>query len=135
MNKMLEVHIIPTTLQEIFMQKSILGTIAMMICFANMASLDACLNDTCSNQVIDLPQKFYVKLDHINFRDNKIYIDVDNFIYATPAIFSDEEGYYIEKIATSGDCSWYEWQCTKCGACNLRGVDWECRSCKRPISQ
>ena len=106
-----------------------------MFCFANIASLDACVDESNSEELIDLLRKFYVKVEQIAFSDNKIYIDVEDLTYVTPAIFSDENGYYIEKIAKSGNCSWYEWECSKCRACNLRGIDWECRACGRPISQ
>jgi hypothetical protein len=92
-------------------------------------------NAIAHESIIDLTKKFYVKAEQINFSENKIYIDVEGIIYETPAIYSDEDGYFIDKIAKSGDCSWYEWECSKCRFCNLRGVDYECRNCKRPISQ
>jgi hypothetical protein len=105
---------------------------AVVVCFMIPFCVQADIND---DEIINLDQKLYVKMDQIDFCDNKIYVNVDNFIYESPAIFSDQKGYYIEKIAKSGICSWYEWQCIRCYFCNLRGVDWECRSCKKPISE
>ena len=90
----------------------------------------------CCIQVVDLTKKFYITEDQIKLEGNKIYIDVEGLIYQTPAVFADENGYYIEQVAKSGNCAWYEWKCEKCGYCNLRGVDYECRvpSCQYPIS-
>ncbi len=90
----------------------------------------------CDTQIVDLTKKFYITEDQIKLSGNKIYIDVEGIIYETPAVFTDENGYYIEQVAKSGKCAWYEWECERCGYCNLRGVDYECRvpTCQYPIS-
>ena len=79
-------------------------------------------------------EKVYVGADQIQCLDNKIYVLIENDILETPALFSDEGGYYVILAAKSGNCSWYEWKCTRCGYCNLRGIDWECKACQYPIS-
>lgn len=109
-----------------------------MLCLTSVTSVYACL--TCNSNEIDLARNFYVQMEQIILSSNRIYINIDHLIYETPAIFSDENGYYVNKItidnqAKSGDCSWMEWECSKCKFCNLRGIDWVCRSCGRPISQ
>jgi len=87
--------------------------------------------------VIELADKIYIEAAQVNFADNKIYIQIKDNIFETPAIHSDENGYYIDQIAGSGRCAWYEWEChdKKCLYCNLRGIDWKCRACHRPISE
>jgi hypothetical protein len=89
---------------------------------------------TCRKESVRLTQKIYLSADQIRFANGAIYFTFDNYTYETPAIFSDEKGYYIEEIAKSGNCSWKEWQCEVCGFCNLRLVDWECRRCGFSIS-
>ena len=113
--------------------KALVLCLLLTTCFRSYAHE----NSPCCNRVIDLDRKFYVDVDQINFNNNRIYISVGDLTYETPAIFSDKNGYYIEQVAKSGDCAWYEWQCTRrdCKSCNLRGIDYECRSCKKPISQ
>jgi hypothetical protein len=114
-------------------ERALKWVVMAVLCFVNVASLHAC--KTCNGEMIDLAQKFYVKLHQVNFSNDKIYIHVEDFVYETPAIFSDVNGYYIEKVANTNDCAWYEWQCrwSDCGACNLKGVDFKCRGCKRPM--
>lgn len=106
----------------------------LVLCCFWAVSLHASLNPNCNGKIIDLEQKFYVTAEQIQFSENKIYIILKDITYVTPAILSDEDGYYIEQIAKSGNCAWYEWKCTRCGFCNMRGLDYECRSCGYPIS-
>jgi len=118
------------------MQKNQMKWIAViLVCLGSVFSLQANANENCAHEGIDLNRKIYLNVDQINFDNNKIYVSIDNFTYETPSIFSDESGYYIEKIAKSGNCPWYEWQCSHCNTCNLRGVDWECHKCKRPVAK
>ncbi|MBS0653582.1 MAG: hypothetical protein JSR39_08700 [Verrucomicrobia bacterium] len=85
--------------------------------------------------VINLEKKIYVEKDQIKLDSEKIYVELGGLIYETPVLHSDADGYYIDQVAKSGSCSWFEWECSRCGFCNLRGIDWECGSCGRSISQ
>lgn len=112
----------------------------LLVIFCCSSYSYACSNGGCEGGVIKLARKLYIARDQIDFSKNKIFVLLDKFVYETPGVFSDINGYYVDQIligdwAKSGDCSWYEWQCSRCGFCNLRGVDWECRSCNFPISQ
>lgn len=90
-----------------------------------------------NESVVELGRKYYVTLEHVNFVDDAIYIEVEGITYKTPAINTDENGYYIDRVSKSGNCRWYEWQCRnkKCKACNYRGIDRECRKCQWSISE
>lgn len=75
-----------------------------------------------------LLQKIYLHTQQIIFDDTKIFVQLnDNDIIAVPAIFSDQQGYYILK--TWGCKSW-EWKCpnTSCGRCNSLEY-YRCPSC------
>lgn len=91
-------------------------------------------NESNAESIAQLPEKFYITADQIQLSDGKIYVRVGEFVYEVPAIYSDEKGYYFDRVAKSGHCSWYEWECQGCYFCNLRGLDWKCRACGRPIS-
>ena len=105
----------------------------LLLCIHHLAMSDEKNNPS----TIPLSKKFYLNADQIHLIDNKICIQIEGYVYETPAIRSDEIGYYIDTVAQSGYCAWYEWQCrdSKCQFCNLRGIDWECRKCHRPISE
>ncbi len=79
--------------------------------------------------------KIYISSDQIHLCDNKIYVAIDAFIYETPAIHADVNGYYVLNAAKSGHCSWYQWECSnpECQSCNLIGKDWTCKKCGKPI--
>ena len=111
------------------LKKILFSLLISNICFASSAlELETCCGETSP--------KLYLTADQIHLADQKIYISVDGITYEVPGLFSDENGYYIEKVAGSGDCAWYEWQCRnkKCKACNIRGIDWTCKWCGWPIS-
>ena len=116
------------------MRKSMKWLGIMILCIVNIVSLEASLNRKCNGKVIELMQKFYVQQDQIHFNNNKIYINIEDFTYATPALLSDENGYYIDQVVGSGSCAWYEWQCTRCLTCNLRGLNLACKSCNKSMS-
>jgi hypothetical protein len=86
--------------------------------------------------MIELADKIYIESDQINFADKKIYIQIKDSIFETSAIHSDEKGYYIDQVAKSGNCAWYEWECREetCLTCNLRGT-LKCGRCGRGISE
>src|ERR1700735_490457 len=108
--------------------------IVVMICI-NMTAYTVCQRED-GKTVIELKDKFYIKTDQISLLDNKIFIQVDDLIYETPALYSDQNGFFIDKIASSGDCAWYQWECRKvnCRTCNQRGIDYKCRKCGFPMS-
>jgi hypothetical protein len=119
------------------MMKRVIMYIAfMMLCLVHMAGYTQCQRSDCKG-LIELDEKFYVQLNQIRFSENKIYIQIEDITYETPAIHADDEGYFIEKVASSGNCAWYEWECPRdnCHFCNLRGLDYKCRVCNHPISQ
>ncbi len=112
----------------------LLVLITTLFCLIQNISAQACPQQNCNDGLAMLAEKFYINVEQIDFVDQKIYVNANGFVYETPAIHTDPNGYYIDQVAKSGDCSWHEWQC-KCGFCNLRGLDWECRSCNKSISQ
>ncbi len=107
----------------------LLRTIAVLFCVVSSAIYACPEEDEAKNA-----EKVYVGADQIQYFDNKIYVLIEKEILETPALFSDERGYYVILAAKSGNCAWYEWKCTRCGYCNLRGIDWECKSCQYPVS-
>ncbi len=50
--------------------------------------------------------KRYLPMEKIAFIDNSILVEIEDQIFETPAIYNDENGYYIQdvKIAGRGDC-------------------------------
>ncbi len=88
----------------------------------------------CENMVV-LDKKVYLETNQIELRNHKIYVNLGGYVYEAPALYSDADGFYIDQIARSGSCSWYQWECSRCGFCNIRGIDWECISCGKAISQ
>jgi hypothetical protein len=82
----------------------------------------------CKKNVIELSENFYLSTDQITFADQKIYVNIDNTFYVTPALFSDEKGFYIQLTRSKcrGTCPWYKWECS-CGTCNL--YELECAGC------
>ncbi|HEY2811557.1 MAG TPA: hypothetical protein VGJ00_09250 [Rhabdochlamydiaceae bacterium] len=83
----------------------------------------------CPEVMIDLAENLYVKGEQIQFADNTIYVMIDDVAFKTPAIYSDECGYYV--LALGGEaCRWYEWKCCKCGTCVWLGIE-ECPICGR----
>lgn len=111
--------------------KSVLFIFALVAHLLSTQTAIACTKEG----LIQLEKKIYVGKDQIKLDLEKIYVELGGYIYETPGLYFDENGYYIDQVAKSGSCSWYEWQCSSCRFCNLRGVDWECGSCGRPISQ
>lgn len=116
------------------MNKKAMKGIAIIVFLNSMLSLQASIQEKNEEQIVDLEQKVYVQTDQIYFDSNRIYINIDDFTYETPALSSDDSGYYIDTISKKDKCSWYHWQCTNCKTCNLRGVNWECKKCKKPVS-
>lgn len=64
--------------------------------------------------------KRYITADKIAFSGNSILIEIDDIILATPAIQSDEGGFYIEQVkVNSSRCDGLlDWECGRCGYCN-----------------
>lgn len=108
---------------------------ALWILFLGVNHL-AISDEINSQSTIPLSKKLYLNGDQIRFIDNKICIEVEGYVYETPAIHADEIGYYIDKVAQSGHCAWYEWECKweNCLYCNLRGIDVRCGACGRDMS-
>ncbi len=90
------------------------------------------LQADCHCDVVELEEKIYLNGDQILISDNKIAINIDEVTYETPAVFTDERGYYIEKIGKKRECSWYEWKCTGCSKCNAK-TNWKCKKCGTPV--
>jgi hypothetical protein len=75
-------------------------------------------------------QNIYIQSNQIAFHDNQIYIQLDGDIFVVPAIYSDQNGFYIQNIKQPrGRCEPYEWKCSICGTCN-DFADYYCRQCK-----
>jgi len=72
-------------------------------------------------------ERIYVAPAQINLNGNQILVLMDDQVYQTSAIFSDEKGIYIKEYYT-GDCPDGFWQCRTCGHCNERYYLW-CRVC------
>jgi len=85
--------------------------------------------NTCKQNDIELSNNYYLNSDQITFADQKIYVTIHDELYETPALFSDENGLYIQRIRSkcTGRCSWYEWECS-CGFCNLYEI--QCGNCR-----
>lgn len=47
-------------------------------------------------------EKVYIGVEQIQCFDNKIYVLIENEILETPALFSDESGYYVILEAVCG---------------------------------
>jgi hypothetical protein len=59
------------------------------------------------------------------FHDSKIFVQVLDEVHAVPAIFSDQDGYYVIKIKR---CKTWQWQCNVCEKCNYL-EDYRCVFC------
>jgi len=81
-------------------------------------------DENCQEMQILLERNVYVKLEQILFENNKIFVSINDVIYQTPAIYTDENGYYIQKLFER-ECSWYEWKCPRCYQCNWK-IDLVC---------
>jgi hypothetical protein len=99
----------------------------ILVCCANIF---AQAETPCNENIIQLPENYYILSEYIIFADNKIYVNIHDEKYETTALFSDENGYFIQTIRGKclGLCKWYEWECGRCGFCNL--YELECGNCK-----
>jgi hypothetical protein len=107
----------------------LLWFMSCLLCLANVMGHAQC---HIEREAIELPQKFYVQMDQIEISENKIYIHIDGIVYSTPALFSDENGIFVDSLKR-GRCAWYEWECPRrtCQACNLR-IYPRCPHCNWP---
>ncbi len=68
-----------------------------------------------------LNEKMYVEPNQIAFHDSKIYVQLEENVFIVPAIYSDQDGFYIQLTKQPrGRCEPYEWKCPNpnCGRCN-----------------
>lgn len=109
--------------------KNLLKKIGIMI-FCGSILCQAENRESCQKS-IEFLENYYIESEQVVFTDKKIYVSIDDEKYETPALFSDENGYYIQKIRgkCTGVCTWYEWECGNCHFCNLYEI--ECGNCKR----
>ena len=68
--------------------------------FALLLSINvnaACLDCKDSEPSVEavLPQKNYLQNQQIAFLESKIYVNLNSGVYVVPAIYSDEQGYFI----------------------------------------
>lgn len=65
--------------------------------------------------------KRYIAADKISFSENTILIEIDDMVLPTPAIQSDEGGFYIQyvKVNSSRCDGMLDWECGRCGYCNI----------------
>lgn len=96
----------------------------------NAACSDCNLQGNTAEAV--LPRKIYVQEQQISFYGSKIYVSLDSDTLLIPAIFSDEDGYFILTKQPRGRCEPYEWKCGNCGTCNDL-ADYYCRNCKEEM--
>lgn len=110
--------------------KNQLRKIGMFIFFCSSNLAQAENTEPCNTQIIELPENYYIQSEQIIFADKKIYININDEKYETPALFSDEDGYFIQTIRgkCTGKCGLFEWECGRCGFCNLYEI--ECGNCK-----
>ena len=73
--------------------------------------------------------KTYLSPDQISFHDSKIFVQLNDDVFLVPAIFADQQGYYI--LNTKGQrCKNWEWKCPRsdCGVCNTYD-HYHCQAC------
>jgi hypothetical protein len=86
----------------------------------------------CQREEVAIPQKTYLQDQQIVFFQSKIYVNIEGIAFEVPAIYSDEDGYYILTGQPRGRCEPYEWKCGNCGTCNEFSY-YYCRKCKREM--
>jgi hypothetical protein len=79
-----------------------------------------------------LPRKIYVQEQQIAFSESKIYVNIDSNTFLIPAIYSDENGYFILTKQPGGRCERWEWKCGNCGKCNDL-ADYHCWNCNEEM--
>lgn len=82
--------------------------------------------DSANEHAVAQSDKLYLEKDQILFEDSRIFVQLSNKVIAVPAVFSDQEGYYIYTAAWF--CKSWEWKCRKCGLCNAI-EDYRCYNC------
>jgi len=97
------------------------------ICLPFVAANASCKEDQ-EKEFIDCGKQ-YLQLDQIDLVENAIFVKIDDTIYETPCLYSDEAGYYILQIRKRS-CALWEWECGYCHECNSR-LEKCCDSCNR----
>jgi hypothetical protein len=72
------------------------------ICVPFVSIYGSCQNGQISEEgnVINCG-KTYIQSDHIELIANTIFVKIDDLIYETPALYNDENGYYIMEVRAS----------------------------------
>jgi hypothetical protein len=84
-----------------------------------------CNSNREDNHSIDLVQKIYLHTDQVSFHDSKIFVQLFDEVRVVPAVFSDQNGYYI---LTGKRCKSWQWTCDYCKKCNEL-EDYRCVYC------
>jgi hypothetical protein len=104
--------------------------IAMLLALSNFKPLAHAYCNPCPDSVNEnanaQSEKLYLQKDQILFEDSHIFVQLSNKVVSVPAIFSDQEGYYIYTAAWF--CKSWEWKCSSCGKCNAL-EDYRCYNC------
>ena len=74
--------------------KSVLFIFAILAQLLSTQTAIACTKEG----LIQLEKKIYVGKDQIKLDSEKIYVELGGYIYETPGLSSDEDGYYIDQI-------------------------------------
>ncbi len=87
--------------------------------------------DECGCAPISSFSRTYLSGDQICLREGKIYIQDKDEIFLSPAIYSDEKGFFIIRASKdSEDCKSDEWWCSKCRQCN-KNYYFLCPTCSK----
>ena len=103
----------------------------LMTIYLPFAAADPCCEDNKEHEgkeFIDCGKQ-YLHLDQIDLIENAIFVKIDDVIYETPCLYSDEMGYYILQVKKSS-CAFWQHPCPWCDHCNAR---WKkcCANCRR----
>lgn len=106
-----------------------------ILIFLIILSCNYCLQADCISCIEhknairnSISEKIYVSLDQVFFQDSQIYLQLSDTSFAIPAIYTDQQGYYVLNNGWFKKCKSWEWECSNCGNCN----SWEyykCPSC------
>lgn len=77
--------------------------------------------------------KLYIPREKIALVDDLILVEIEDLIFETPAIFTDENGFYVTEVKDDG-CGRLRWRCKNCDECNSLFFS-RCSKCKKPISR
>jgi len=80
---------------------------------------DFSVNDPCpcKVEIVSCP-KTYVSPSQVAFFEGQIFINMNDYVFPVPQLFSDQGGLFFTAYASRNDCAALQGKCWNCGKCN-----------------